>query len=385
MRKPRVAVTVAFLINGFVAGSFMARIPDFKLYLNVNDGKFGLALLFSTFGVLLGLGPAGRLSAKYGSRTVAVPTTALLGIPITIVGLTKNYWQFCLSLFIFGILLAVQDIAMNSHGIAVEHEYKSKFMSVFHANFSVGTLFGAFTGGIASQIKLSTENHAILIAILVFVAAFFVRNWWLPAEVDIHEVENHNRKRRPSIFWLLGLLGMCAQVGEGAAGDWGGILARETFNASPFLSAIPYVVFSATMVTGRFLGDRISLKFHAQKILISCGLIAGLGLSIGLLIGGVVGVAIGWAALGAGLSVIVPVLFSASGELAKNKFPGQIAPAEGVAMVSGVAYFGFMAGPPAIGFAANLIGLRWAMFIPALLAFILAFGASRALKNFSSN
>ena len=117
MRKPRVAVTVAFLINGFVAGSFMARIPDFKLYLNVNDGKFGLALLFSTFGVLLGLGPAGRLSAKYGSRTVAVPTTALLGIPITIVGLTKNYWQFCLSLFIFGILLAVQDIAMNSHGL----------------------------------------------------------------------------------------------------------------------------------------------------------------------------------------------------------------------------------------------------------------------------
>ena len=54
-------------------------------------------------------------------------------------------------------------------------------------------------------------------------------------------------------------------------------------------------------------------------------------------------------------------------------------------MVSGVAYFGFMAGPPAIGFMANQIGLRWAMFIPALLALVLASGANKALKNFTSN
>ena len=363
----------------------MARIPDFKHFLNVNDGKFGLALLFSIFGVLLGLGPAGRLSAKYGSRTVAIPATALIGIPIIVVGLTKNFWQFCAALFLFGLILAIQDIAMNSHGIAVEHEYKLKFMSVFHANFSVGTFIGAFTGGIASQLKLAPALHASVIAVLVLASTITIRNWWLPASVDIHEVEHSERKKRPNIFWLLGLLGMCAQVGEGAAGDWGGILARETFNASPFLSSIPYVLFSATMVAGRFAGDRISARYGARKILTACGLIAGVGLSIGLMIGGVIGVVIGWAALGAGLSVIVPVLFSASGEIAKNQFPGKIAPSEGVAMVSGVAYFGFMAGPPAIGFMANQIGLRWAMFIPALLALVLASGANKALKNFTSN
>ena len=77
--------------------------------------------------------------------------------------------------------------------------------------------------------------------------------------------------------------------------------------------------------------------------------------------------------------------FSKAGEIAKDKYSKEIAPSEGVALVGGIGYSGFMAGPPAIGFAANLIGLRWAMFIPALLAFILAFGASRALKNFSSN
>ncbi|MEY4444333.1 MAG: hypothetical protein RL301_412 [Actinomycetota bacterium] len=362
----------------------MARVPDFKQFLNVDDGKFGLALLFSTLGVLIGLGPAGRLCAKYGSRTIAVPTTALLGIPIFLVGLIQNFQQFCIALFLFGMILAIQDIAMNAHGIAVEHEYKLKFMSVFHANFSVGTFIGALLGGIASELKLSTGAHAFLIAILVFISAFSVRNWWLPASADVHEIEHRQRKKRPTIFWILGLLGLCAQVGEGAAGDWGGILARETFNASPFLSSIPYVAFTATMVVGRFLGDRINTKYGARRILVSCGLIAGFGLALGLLIGGVFGVALGWAALGTGLSVIVPVLFSASGEFAKNKFAGQIAPAEGVAMVSGVAYFGFMAGPPTIGFLSNEIGLRWAMFIPAVLAFFLAIGASQALKNFSS-
>ena len=55
----------------------------------------------------------------------------------------------------------------------------------------------------------------------------------------------------------------------------------------------------------------------------------------------------GFALVGLGFANMVPVLFSAAGQL-----PG-IAPAQGIAAVASVGYFGMMAGPPLIGFIAE--------------------------------
>ena len=46
----------------------------------------------------------------------------------------------------------------------------------------------------------------------------------------------------------------------------------------------------------------------------------------------------------------------------KDLFPDEIA------MVSGITYFGFIVGPPFIGFISDATSLRTALFIPALLA-----------------
>jgi MFS family permease len=75
------------------------------------------------------------------------------------------------------------------------------------------------------------------------------------------------------------------------------------------------------------------------------------------------------------------MLFSQAGEIAKNRFAGQIAASEGVAMVSGIAYFGFLVGPPTLGFLGDAIGLRWAMMIPAALALIMALSSKPILSS----
>jgi MFS family permease len=58
--------------------------------------------------------------------------------------------------------------------------------------------------------------------------------------------------------------------------------------------------------------------------------------------------------------------------MANTRFAGQLAPAQAVAMVSGISYFGFIVGPPLMGFVADFITLRWAMLIPAVLAIIIS-------------
>ena len=73
--------------------------------------------------------------------------------------------------------------------------------------------------------------------------------------------------------------------------------------------------------------------------------------------------------------------FGSDLRLAQRDFPETIAASEGVAMDSGVAYFGFMAGPPIIGFLSSLIDLRWAMMAPGVLALVLGFSARKVVSN----
>ena len=373
--RARIAITTAFVINGTVAGSFYSRVADIKRDFDLSNSTLGFALLVVSIGVLLGLSFSGKQSAKRGSAPVTYYATYGLSLAMLIVGTSNNFVTLCLTFLLLGACLATQDVAMNSHAIVLEHQADKRYMSTFHAMFSVGTLLGGVIGGYCSQNNISLMQHVAFIAVLIFVSNFFVRNWFLPATLDQHVLEGKKKIRRPSLFLIVGLLGLCAAIGEGSAGDWGAILARDTFDATPFISTLPYIVFSAAMVIGRLLGDRLAAKFGPMNLIIGGGLIAGVGLGAGLLVGGIGGVVFGWLAAGIGLSTVIPMLFSQAGEIAKTRFEGQFAPSEGVAMVSGIAYFGFLVGPPTLGFIGDAIGLRWAMLIPAVLALIMALGS----------
>ena len=379
--RARIAITTAFIVNGTTAGAFYARVPDFKRELGVTNSALGFALLCIAIGVLLGLGFSGKQSAKRGSAPVSHYATYALGLSLLLVGPVLNYATLCLAFVVFGACLSTQDVAMNSHAIVLEHEADKRYMSTFHAMFSVGALSGGVLGGFLAQQNKTIMWQCAFLTMLIFIANFCVRNMYLPADLDKHPLEGKKKIKKPKLFLIVGLLGTCAAVGEGSAGDWGAILARDTFDASPFISTLPYICFSAAMVIGRLFGDRAASKYGPMNLIVGGGLIAGVGLGGGLLVGGIGGVIFGWLAAGIGLSTVIPMLFSQAGEIAKTRFEGQFAPSEGVAMVSGIAYFGFLVGPPTLGFLGDAVGLRWAMLVPAVLALVMALGSRPVLGS----
>ncbi len=371
LRRARIAVTITFIINGFSAGSFVARIPDFKRILDISNATLGLSLLFISAGVFLALKPAGKYSAKYGSQPIIFFSTIALALSYLLLGALFSLTWFWITLFIFGFVLAAQDVSMNAHAVVVEQRAGRRLMSVFHAMFSVGTLFGGILGGIFSQIEITPLTQGSSLALLYIVAALLVRPLFLPASADTHHFGDEKRAKHPPIFAVLGLFGLFAALSEGAAGDWGGVLARETFGASPFISTLPYIVFCTAMIIGRLSGDYLAHRFGASKVIAAGGVIAGTGLSAGLLIGGIPAIMVAWFLLGIGLSVVIPLMFSAAGTIALTRYSGVIAPSEAVAKVSGVSYFGFVIGPPLIGFIADAFELRWTLMLLAGLSYLL--------------
>ncbi len=70
--------------------------------------------------------------------------------------------------------------------------------------------------------------------------------------------------------------------------------------------------------------------------------------------------------VGLGLSNVVPVLFTAAG-----RTPG-VAPGTGIAAVASCGYFGFLLGPPLIGFVAQASSLGWGLGVVVLLLALIA-------------
>ena len=378
-KRARLAVTATFITNGLAVGAFVARIPDIKVALDISNSTLSLCLLASSLGVFAALPMAGKLCGKYGSSPIAFYGSLAMVVAWTLQSFAFfSVWAFAATAFLAGYTLATQDVAMNSHAVTLEHQSSLRLMSVFHGMFSLGGLSGGIIGGLCSQIGISYSIQTLIVCAGIAVAAVAVKKLWLPGTVDIHEVEAGTKMHRPAIIWLFGIFGLCSTIGEGAVGDWGGVLTRESYGASPFASAIPYIVFSATMIIGRFSGDFLATKFGAARVLASGGLIASIGMTAGLLMNSTAGAIFGWFWMGTGLSVAIPLLFSAVGSMANTRFAGQMAPAQAVAMVSGISYFGFIVGPPFIGFISDATTLRTALFIPAVLALAIVASAKFA-------
>lgn len=377
MHRAKWAVRAAFLTNGLIVGALYSRIPDLKASLGLSNAQVGTVLLCSSIGVLLMISQVGKWCAVRGSKPIVILSSYISAFTILPLAVANSFLTLCISFLIWGAFLTMQDVSMNTHASTVEHVEQKRYMSGFHGVFSVGALLGGFIGGLCSQFEVSILKQNIGISIYFVILATLVKNWWLPAKTDIHEYHKEKKVQRPTILIFIGLLGLASTINEGAAGDWGGILARETFNAAPFLATLPYIFYNIAMVTGRFNGDRLAAKFGPLRILFVGGIFAGIGLTTGLVIGGIYPQIFAWFAIGAGMSVVIPMVFSLAGEIARERFAGKIAPAQAVAAVSGISYFGFMAGPPLMGFLSNVLTLRWAMLIPAALSFFLAFGSQR--------
>ena len=372
-----------FLLNAIGWASLVVRMPEIKDRLDATNGELGIGLFIGALGALAALRPAGIWCAKYGSAPIMKISVFSGVIFIPLIALAPTIWTFGGIAFLFMFTIATMDMAMNAHAVAIEHESKQLIMGRMHGLWSVGGIAGGLIGGACAAINLPLVQQAILMTLLIATIAFFASRLLLPADVDRHEPETNTdgkKHRYPAMFWILGLVCLCATVGEGSAIDWGAILLRDEWNATPFVASIPYVVFQTAMVIGRFSSDFLSQRFGRAKVLFTCGLLTTVGLSGGLLIGDVVGVTAGWFLLGLGVSVVFPMTMSVAGALAIRDYSKVIAPSQAVSMVAGIAYGAFLAGPPLIGFLADAISLRWAMMVPAALGIGILLG-SRIAKR----
>jgi MFS family permease len=363
-----VAVTAVFVMLGLAAGTWAARIPAIKDALHLSAGVLGLTLLGPALGSVLAMPATGAILATVPPRRVVQAGFLALGGLLPVTTFATSAWQLFAVLAGWGAGLGIIDVGMNMEAADVQDRLGRSVMSGFHAAYSVGGLAGAGLGGIAAAAGVSARaDFAITAVVLLVVGGVSAQAFAMRPAPTAHRQSAAGQQPRlsrwPQWSWTLVCLAVIAFgsfLCEGAANDWSAVYLHFSLGAPVGLAAVGYTVFSATMTGGRLVGDRLADRMGpARLVRLSAG-VAAVSFGVALLIGQVWSGLAGFAMLGAGLSVVVPLVFTAASGMGR--------PGPNLALVTSCGYLGMLVGPAVIGGLAELAGLPGALGTVVLLS-----------------
>jgi fucose permease len=189
-----------------------------------------------------------------------------------------------------------------------------------------------------------------------------------------HVREEHEREALVTVRWtlpliLLGVIAFCSFVGEGSASDWSAVYMTQELGTSQALGALAFAAFAVTMASARFAADALRTRVGNVSLVRVGSLVAATGLGAALLIHEPAAGIAGFALLGLGLAPVVPIAFSAAGDL-DPRATGRL-----VGRVATIGYVGSVAGPIMIGWLAEATSLRTSLGLVVLLSLVIALSA----------
>jgi predicted MFS family arabinose efflux permease len=304
----------------------------------------------------------GTLATVAPRRVVQVGLLAVAGL-LPVMALVGSPWELFAVLTGWGAGIGIVDVGMNTEASAVQEHLGRRIMSSFHAAYSGGGLVGAALGAVAAASGVTAEINFLIAGLVALVigtasADAFARRGSAPsAELRLHG------SRWPKCSWTLVSLAAMAFgcfLAEGAVTDWSAVYLHSSLGASPAVAAVGYTVFSCVMTAGRLLGDRLADRMGPVRLVgLSSGTAAvsfGGALFVSRVWAGLAGLAL----LGAGLSFVVPLIFTAASRIGR--------PGPNLAMVTSCGYLGLLAGPALIGGLAEAVSLPAALGTVAVLS-----------------
>ena len=363
-RSTRVATVALFVANGLGMSSWIAHIPLLKERLELNDQMLGLALLCAGMGALGTMWISGWLMSRFGSRKIAILSGTLLALSLIGPGIATSFWSLAISLLLLGACNGLMDIAMNSQAASYEGLVRKPVMSSFHAFWSLSCWCGSLCGSVFLAAPAWTWAHLPLIALVGLSLTLFARRGLLRTEPGINSAPVLSFPR--GILAVFGLLCLLVMMTEGAVADWAGVHLRTSYHVSEYMTVFGYNAFALFMTIGRFAGDPLARSFGHKTVIVGSAVVSGISMGIAAL------APTAWISIGAfglagfGIANLVPLLFS----LAAKRAGGGIEQATSSVFATG--YFGFLIGPPLVGFISSRTTLPFALVSLACGLFVVA-------------
>lgn len=351
VRRARRSTNLLFAVHGCVIGSFAARVPSIASHVGVGVGQLGVALLMPGIGAILAMPLSGRLAHDHPFPVLVTTTIAAWCGSLVLPALAASLPALCAVLLVFGAASGISDMAINAQGVLIERRAGQSVMSTFHGCWSAGVLTGSVASALAAHVGFEALPQFGATAVLLALIAAGAARALLP-EDSPHAASAPPRFALPTRpVLLIGLVGLCAIFGEQAGTDWSALFLRRELAQSASTAALAVSGFAVTMALARLSGDRLIRWLGPVRIVRLSGTCAAGGMVVVVLAPNLVAAFAGFALLGAGVALVVPLVFAAAGRVGAH-------PARSIAGVAGIAYGSGLITPGVIGAVASATSLK---------------------------
>lgn len=411
VRRARLAVGAAYAAQGFGYATVVTALPAFKQRQDIDDTAVSLLVLLVCVTAAGGSVVAERLAMRRGSRTSLLVGLGAQAVALPVVAASTPMVPFVAGFALYGLGLGMVDAAGGIQGVLVQRRYGRPVMSGFFACYTAAAVVGALVmSALLGAAAVPGAAGALVVAAVVLAGALLLGRPRLvstdlalgagasgdgpagspaapaggavpgaavpgstaPGVIAVPAPAPARRPLPTRGIWVVGSVVLAAFVADSAVSTWSTVYLHDVLLASAAVAPLGYAAYQAAILVTRLAGDRLVQRTGRGPLVAGTALAAALGLVLVALVPTPVAAVAGFAVVGVGVGALVPLAFSAAGELDPDRVD------EVVARVNLFNYAGAVLGAVAVGLLADGPGLALAFLLPAALVAPVA-GTARRL------
>lgn len=369
----RAAIGLFFFLQGTVFATWSARIPDIKQALQLGDARLGTILFFFPLGQLVSVPLSGYLVQKYSSRAMLLCVALLYPLSLVGIGLMPTAGALAAMLFLLGVVANLHNLSVNTQAVSLEQRYGRSIIGTFHGLWSLAGFVAGLTSSFLVVHQVAPLWHFCGVAVFGLVAVLSLNRFLLPSDLPaavpadpasegapVKEKATFNIfKGMDRYLCLLGFLAFGCMLCEGSVYDWSSVYFEQSLHVAPAWIRAGYTGCMLAMASMRFLADGLVNRIGAVKVVRISGFVMAAGFLTAVLLPYLVPATIGFVLVGLGVSSVVPVCYG------MVKGSRSMSAGRAINAVSTIGFFGFVAGPPVVGYISEWLGMRLAFALVA--------------------
>jgi predicted MFS family arabinose efflux permease len=391
----RVATGAGYAAQGLGYATVVTSLPLLKERQGIDDAVVSGVVLTVCLAAAAGSVVADRVAARRGSRAALVVGLLVQAAALPAVVARPTLALFVAAFAVYGVGLGMVDAATGMQGVQVQRRYGRPVMSGFFACYTAAAIAGALL--VSAVARHPSAAVVALIAAagwLAATAAAVARHLvarepdgtatgtasgtasdagpgvvaaevGLAADAPADAIADLAAERRPPLpargVWTIGAVVMAAFVADSAVSTWSTVYLHDALGASASVAPLGYAAYQAAILVSRAVGDRAVGRLGRGRLAVISTLVSVAGLALVALAHTPSATVLGFAAAGVGVGVLVPVAFSAAGELVPSRSD------EVVARVNLFNYAGAVLGAVVVGLFSSGPGLGVGFLVPLAL------------------
>lgn len=301
---------LGMLLFGITLITLGSILPELTLRFNLSPAQSGALLTILPIGILGGSLMFGPFCDKYGYKYLLILSAIIIGLGLQGVAFASSFLLLQVSIFFFGFAGGCINGATNALVADISDQSKGANLSLLGVFFGIGALG---MPSILGFMESHANTHYIIsavggFAILSGLIFMFVR-FPLPKNINGFPIRRSLSLLKDRTLIIVALILFCQSSFEALVNNWTTTFLSDKagINSSMALYALSLSIVGMTGM--RLLMGSIMRNFTAQRVLIICFVLLGLGCSF-LFAQNYTFLLAGMLFMGAGLAAGFPVMFA---------------------------------------------------------------------------